>query len=89
MDHSAEFIFGILLAIGLALELLVMSRRMPSKTTAKYSSSLSAQVRVDRPFADAGLVGNIVHEHFVEALGRKEAGRLFEDELFAVYFGHG
>ena len=88
VDHPAEFIFGILLAIGLALELLV---EPPDafKDYRKVQLFLVGKVRVDRPLADAGLVGNVVHEHFVEALGREEAGRLFENELSAVYFGHG
>ena len=61
VDHSAEFIFGILLAIGLALELLVEPPNA-FKNHRKVQLFLVGKIRVDRPLADTGLVGNIVHQ---------------------------
>ena len=88
VDHPAEFLFGILLAVGVRLELLVEAGDAVEDHR-EVESLLVGKVRVDRPLADAGLLGDVVHQHFVEALGREEAGRLLDDLFFAVGFGHG
>ena len=87
VDHPPQVLFGIFLPVGLLLELFVELRN-----TLEYHREIQlflvGEVGIDRSLADTGLMGDIVHQHFVEALGGEEAGRLLDHLFPAFFFSH-